>query len=129
MECLEKVQQKAVRSISGLQGKTYEERLAEVGLPSLRVRRKEINMVQTFKIVRGIDEIEDMMEGRARDRPQTRQNDGMDNLIGQRSQLEFRKNFFTVRVTRDWNSLPDNVKNARNVASFCFDFRPIRLAG
>ena len=118
MECLEKVQQKAVRSISGLQGKTYEERLAEVGLPSLRVRRKEIDMVQTFKIVRGIDEIEDMMEGRARDRPQTRQNDGMDNLIVQRSQHEFRKNFFTVRVTRDWNSLPDNVKNARNVASF-----------
>ena len=118
MECLEKVQQKAVRSISGLQGKTYEERLAEVGLPSLRVRRKEIDMVQTFQIVRGIDEIEDMMEGRARDRPQTRQNDGMDNLIGQRSQHEFRKNFFTVRVTRDWNSLPDNVKNARNVASF-----------
>ena len=50
-EGLEKVQQKAVRSISGLKGKTYEERLAEVGLPSLRERRKEIDMVQTFKIV------------------------------------------------------------------------------
>ena len=80
-EGLEKVQQKAVRSISGLKGKTYEERLAEVGLPSLRERRKEIDMVQTFKIVRDIDEIEDMMEGRARYRPQTRQNGGMDNLI------------------------------------------------
>ena len=50
-EGLEKVQQKAVRSISGLKGRTYEERLAEVCLPSLRERRKEIDMVQTFKIV------------------------------------------------------------------------------
>ena len=56
-------------TISGRKGKTYEERLAEVGLLSLRERRKEIDMVQTFKIVRGIDEIEDMMEGRARDMP------------------------------------------------------------
>ena len=38
-------------------------------------------MVQTFKIVRGIDEIEDMMEGRARDRPQTRQKSGMERRL------------------------------------------------
>ena len=68
-------------TISGRKGKTYEERLAEVGLLSLRERRKEIDMVQTFKIVRGIDEIEDMMEGRARDRPQTRQKSGMERRL------------------------------------------------
>ena len=39
-------------------------------------------------------------------------------LIGQRSQHEFRKNFFTVRVTSEWNRLPDGVKQARKVADF-----------
>ena len=97
IECLERVQQKAV---SGLKGRTYEERLAEVSLLSLRERRKETEMVKTFKIVRGIDVIEDFLEDRASARPQTRQ----------RSQHEFRKNFFTVRVTSEWNSLPDGVK-------------------
>ena len=118
MDCLEKVQQKALRAVSGLRARTYEERIAEVGLPSLRDRRKEMDMVQTFKIVRGIDEVEDMMEERACERPQTRQNGGRDNLIGQRYQHEFRRNFFTVRVISDWNGLPDIVKEARNVASF-----------
>ena len=105
MDCLEKVQQKAMKAVSGLRGRTYEERLAEVGLPSLQDRRKEIDMVQTFKIVRGIDVIANIMEVRACTRPQTRQNGGRDNLIGQRSQHEFRKNFFTVRVTSEWNGL------------------------
>ena len=62
IECLERVQQKAV---SGLKGRTYEERLAEVSLLSLRERRKETDMVQTFKIVRGIDMIKDFLEDRA----------------------------------------------------------------
>ena len=60
--------------MSGLKGRTYEERLTEVGLLSLRDRRKETDMVQTFKIVRGIDVVEDFLEERASARPQTRQN-------------------------------------------------------
>ena len=35
-----------------------------------------------------------------------------------RSHREFRKNFFTVRITDEWNSLPDSVKEARNVTCF-----------
>ena len=115
IDCLERVQQKAV---SGLKGRTYEERLTEVGLPSLQDRRKETDMVQTFKIVRGIDVVDDFLKERASARPQTRQNDGYENLIGQRSHHEFRKNFFSVRVTSEWNGLPDSVKEARNVTDF-----------
>ena len=38
---LERVQQKAVKAISGLKAGTYEERLAELGLPSLMDRRSQ----------------------------------------------------------------------------------------
>ena len=75
-------------------------------------------MVQTFKIVRGIDVVDDFLEERASARPQTRQNGGYENLIGQRSHHEFRKNFFSVRVTSEWNGLPDSVKEARKVTDF-----------
>ena len=74
-------------------------------------------MVQIFKIVRGIDVVEDFLEERTSATPQTRQNGGYDNLIGHRSHHEFRKNFFTVRVTSEWkwSGLPDGVKEARKV--------------
>ena len=104
--------------MSGLKGRTYEERLTEVRLLRLRDRRKETDMVQIFKIVRGIDVVEDFLEERTSATPQTRQNGGYDNLIGHRSHHEFRKNFFTVRVTSEWNRLPDGVKEARKVADF-----------
>ncbi len=46
-EVLEKVQKRAVKMISGLEGKTYEERLKEVGLLTLEERRHQADMVQT----------------------------------------------------------------------------------
>ena len=51
METLEKVQKRAVKAVSGLRSQAYEDRLAELKLPSLRERRKEIDMIQTFKLV------------------------------------------------------------------------------
>ncbi len=54
-EVLEKVQKRAVKMISGLEGKTYEERLKEVGLLTLEERRHQADMVQAYKIVTGKD--------------------------------------------------------------------------
>ncbi len=54
-EVLEKVQKRAVKMISGLEGQTYEERLKEVGFLSLEERRHQADMVQTYKIVTGKD--------------------------------------------------------------------------
>jgi hypothetical protein len=53
INCLEKVQQRAVKAVSGLRGRTYSERLAEQGLPSLEERRKEADLKQVFKILNG----------------------------------------------------------------------------
>ncbi len=41
--------------VSGLKGTEYEERLKELGLITLEERRHQADMLQTFKIVRGID--------------------------------------------------------------------------
>jgi len=44
--------------VSGLKGKTYEDKLVELGLPTLEERRHQTDMLQTFKIVRGIDRVD-----------------------------------------------------------------------
>ena len=44
---LEGVQKRAVKAVSGLKGQSYEEKLAELKLPSLQNRRREIDMAQT----------------------------------------------------------------------------------
>ena len=40
------------------------------------------------------------------------------NLLHQRSNLEIRRNFFSVRLAEPWNSLPKTVKEAKNIGQF-----------
>ena len=85
IQCLKSVQQRAVRAISGLRANTYEEKLKELGIPSLQERRVEIDMVQTFKIVRGIDTVEcELWFERADSRRPTRSNASKHNLVPRR---------------------------------------------
>ena len=44
--------------VSGLKGESYEEKLKELGLPTLEERRHQADMLQTFKILRGIDRVD-----------------------------------------------------------------------
>ena len=57
-EKLEKVQRRAVNMVAGLKGKTYEDKLKEVGLTSLEERRNRGDMIQTFKIIHGLDNVD-----------------------------------------------------------------------
>ena len=56
-ECLEKVQRRAVKMISGLASNDYMDRLAELGLETLEERRHRIDMAQVYKIVTGKDKV------------------------------------------------------------------------
>ena len=56
-EVLENVQKKAVNMISGLSGKTYEEKCAEIGLETLEKRRVKQDLLQAYKIFTGQDRI------------------------------------------------------------------------
>ena len=51
IEVLERVQRRAVMMVSNLQGKSYEERLAELDMVTLETRRRSGDMIQTFKIM------------------------------------------------------------------------------
>ena len=57
-EVIERVQKAAVKMISGLERKTYEERCREIGLDSMERRKEDADMIQTFKIIAGEDKVE-----------------------------------------------------------------------
>jgi hypothetical protein len=51
--CLEKVQQRAIKMVSGLKSNIYEERLRELNLPILLERRHQMDMAMVHKILHG----------------------------------------------------------------------------
>ncbi len=117
---LEKIQ----RMVSGLKGQSYEEKLLELNLPSLDERRLQADMVQTFKIVKGIDRVDHRtwFQLAADGGSATRSADCPLNLRQKAARLETRRNFFSNRVIDNWNMIPSAVKNARTVASFKLSF-------
>jgi hypothetical protein len=118
INCLEKVQQRAVKAVSGLRGRTYSERLAELDLPSLEDRRKEADLMQVFKIlndecsVYGEKWFIKMDNGR-----ETRNMVG-NTLRPQRASHNFRRGFFSCRAPDLWNGLPRLVREAGNAGQF-----------
>jgi hypothetical protein len=119
-DLLEKVQRRAVCMISGLQGKSYEEKLKELGITTLEERRHQSDMVQTYKILHGHDKVKsDTLFVRAdQSNVQTRSATGPMNLRHQAARLEVRRNFFSQRVVENWNKVPTNIKMACTVNSF-----------
>ena len=54
---IEKVQRRATKLLPGLKDYNYEERLKYLKLPSLKARRFRGDIIQCFKIFRGIDDV------------------------------------------------------------------------
>ena len=128
VELLENVQKRAVRCIQGLHG-TYEEKLKQINLPLLVDRRLRGDLIQTYKIVHTVDDVDPAtwFKFAAEVRRPTRGNTQIDDdgsqakrltLEGRKCNSELRRNFFSNRVVQPWNELPDAVKSAESVNAF-----------
>ena len=87
---------------------------------TLKKRRVKFDLVQMYKIAHNIGEIQTSIV-LYRDREilqSTRLQTDPLNILKPRSNLEVRKNFFTVRIAELWNAVPSDLKNARNVNLF-----------
>ena len=121
---LEKVQRRAVNMVAGLKGRTYEQKLVEVGLTTLEERRVRGDMIQTFRILNGIDQVEPgtwftMANERNRlGAANTRNSSDYTMTVEGTSKTELRRNYFSQRVTRPWNSLPQSTRHQPNVLGF-----------
>ena len=112
---LERVQARATKLIPSIRHMSYERRLAKLNLYSLEKRRIRGQLIETFKILKGIENV-DHRKFFTLSNNQTRSN-GL--------KLELRRfntsqcgSFFTYKIASYWNALPANVVNSANVNQF-----------
>ena len=112
---LEKVQRRVSRTTIALKGVDYNERLKRMSLTTLEVRRLRGDLIQFFKITRGMDKVSCNKElnwstPRGLKRSQIRR-----EIV---SSCQQRHNFFTNRISNSWNELPDDTVMTESIEKF-----------
>ena len=123
IDILERVQRRANKIINGLWYKTYEERLVETGLTTLVQRRKRGDLIETFKVVKGITKVNytnffKINENRGRGH--------MYKLTKDRSRLNIQSNFYSQKMGNSWNSLPNAVVGDVSVNSLKYRLEKVK---
>ena len=112
---LERVQRRASKLVPAIRSKPYQERLRELGLPSLSFRRIRGDMITIYQILHGnLEVVENLLEVSANQR--TRGHSLKLNIS--RARTMPRRQFLSVRAAHAWNGLPESVISAPNLTTF-----------
>lgn len=112
---IEKVQRRATKLVTNLKNLSYQDRMRYLKLDSLAFRRRRCDIIQVFKIFKGIDKLNQQEFFTLNDRP-TR---GHSLKISKpRANSSLRQNSFSFRIVNDWNSLSESTVTCTSVNSF-----------
>ena len=122
-EVLEKVQERALRYMSGCEGSSYEKRLVAAKLTTLEARRERGDMIQVWKYLHHQQDVDPaLLFTLKKDVALRTTRLSADELaLADRdcdASLDVRRQSFTVRVVRPWNSLPLKVRQCGTIDSF-----------
>ena len=106
IEVLEKIQRRTTELVPSLKQLPYEERLSRLNLMPLEERRLRGDLIETYKILKGIDKVNQAKFVKLTQEHRTRGHELKIFKPRLKKGLLPRKNFFSVRVVNAWNSLP-----------------------
>ena len=118
IQSLESVQRLFTRRLPGYDKMSYKERLCNLGLPTLELRRLRSDLVLCYKILYGITAGDPKDYGLilAERGLETRGHDLKLSLTHCR--VNARLNYFGSRISKVWNSLPQELVHASNAVQF-----------
>jgi hypothetical protein len=100
-------------------GMNYEERITALGISSLEDRRTQLDLIQAYRIINQIDNIDHEPFKRVNQvHNKSTRSSTKANLVVNTTKLDVRKNFFTNRVVSHWNKLPQDLQSAPSLAIF-----------
>lgn len=119
IDSLERVQRRATKMIEGYKNMCYEDRLSNTGLMKLEKRRARGDLIQVFKIIKGIDKVDykRFFQIAAADMSHRTRGHNL-KIIKVGCKYDIRKHFFSQRVVNAWNGLPQFVVDAETVNCF-----------
>ena len=107
---IENVQRRATRMLPDLFHMSYDDRLRYLKIPSLKYRRIRGDLIQLFKIVHNIDNVDASKFFKFSHNTSTRGDKF--KIFLERYNTNIRKNYFISRTINLWNSLSFKSKNS-----------------
>ena len=99
---IERVQRRATKILAETKGMSYEQRLKYLQLPSLKYRRLRGDMIQMFKIIKEIDDVDPDNFFEKSSFEKTRNSAEKVSLRFTKSNIK--KHCFSVRAAQNWNT-------------------------
>jgi len=125
---IENVQRRYTKFIPGFYNLPDARRLLMLNLTSLELRRLQLDLIYTYKLLHGYQAVnyESLLKLRS-SVICTRGHELM--LCKEKCRLDTRLHFFANRVVNPWNALPINLPYTRNISSFKILLRtdPVKL--
>ena len=116
VDILERVQRRATRMIKGFKDLSYEDRLDRCGLTTLKTRRDRGDMIEVYKIINRLDNVNEEIFFKRSSESRTRGHNF--KLAKSNCRTDIRKFSFGHRVIDELNTLPWEVVNSKNLNQF-----------